>query len=104
MPEPQMSFSSATTGQTQAQQIAAVLALAQAKQLPMRVRIPFSLYDHDPVSRNYVNVKDAAWNLALPSEGLEVAHVERLIHTIGVCMAAIAREGSERVLEKLERP
>lgn len=101
-PEPVISL----TGQdrlTQREQISTVLGRAQEKREPLRVRLPFTLYDHG-AQRAYVFVRDAAWNLQLKSDQLTPEIIEQLIRTIGECMAAIARDGTEAVMQKLAPP
>ena len=85
----------------QREQIEQVLLRAQQKKEPVRVRLPFSLYDHD-VTRGYVFVRDATWNLQLPVDQTTPETIQALIHAIGRCLVAIAEQGSERVIEKLE--
>lgn len=100
MPEPQISLTSADRS-TQRQQIEEVLVRARAKGEPLRVRIPVHLYDYEE-SRSYIPVREAAWNLQLPSQDTTPEHLERLIYVLGQCVVAIAEKGSEAVLEMLE--
>lgn len=98
-PEPQIQL----TGQdrlSQREQIEGVLGRVKGKGEPLRVRLPFTLYDYD-TARGYTFVRDASWNLQLPSEHIVPETIERLIYTIGQCMTAIAREGTEKVLQKI---
>ena len=100
LPEPPISLISGADKLTQRQQIEEVLDRAKAKQEPVRVRLPFSLYDQAD-TRGYVFVRDAVWNLQLPSEQTSPETIEKLIHTIGQCIVAIASEGSDAVIAKL---
>lgn len=84
---------------SQREQITQVLGWAQEKGQPVRVRLPFTLYDTD---RSYVFIRDATWNLELPSAALTPETIEQLIQTIGRCIVAIATQGSDAVLGKLE--
>lgn len=85
---------------SQREQIDQVLARAREKKEPVRVRLPFTLYDHD-TTRGYVFVRDATWNIQLPSEHLTADTIEQLIQTIGKCIVAIAQHGSDEVHEAL---
>ena len=98
-PEPQISLVNPDR-QTQRQQIEEVLARAQATGNLVRVRIPFSLYDTAD-TRGYVFLRDAVWNLQLPSELTTPETIEKLIATLGACIVAIASEGSDAVIKKL---
>jgi hypothetical protein len=100
-PEPPISLITFTDRLTQRQQIEEVLARAQAKGEPVRVRMPFSLYDAAD-TRGYVFLRDAVWNLQLPSELTTPEVIEKLIYTIGQCVVAIANEGSDVVIKKLQ--
>lgn len=84
---------------TRRDQIEAVIALAREKGEPIRVRLPLTLYGTP--QRGYIALKDAAWNLQLPTEQTTPEAIERLIHTIGKCLVAIAQDGSEEVLRRL---
>ena len=77
-------------------QIAEVVARAQEKREPIRVRIPFTLYDYAD-ARSYVFLRDAAWNLQLPVETTTPEAVEDLIQAIGACIVAIGTHGSRQV-------
>jgi len=98
--EPQISLVNPDR-QTQRQQIEEVLTRAQAKGDLLRVRIPFSLYDTTD-TRGYVFLRDAVWNLQLPSELTTPETIEKLIATLGACIVAIAAEGSDAVIKKLQ--
>ncbi len=97
----QITVTSGADKLTQREQIEQVLARAQAKQQPMRVRIPVTLYDHD-TTRGYVFVRDATWNLELPIAQTSAETIEQLIETLGACVVAIARDGSAAVREKVQ--
>lgn len=100
-PDPiQISVSSSADRLSQREQIDQVLARAREKKEPVRVRLPLTLYDHD-TTRGYVFLRDATWNLQLPSETLTPETVEQLIQTIGKCIVAIAQHGSDEVQEAL---
>lgn len=101
MVEPPISVSSAADRPTAREQIEDVLARARAKGDPLRIRLPFSLYDQQADSRTYVFIRDATWNLALPSEHATPETVEKLIYAIGRCIVAIANEGSDAIVAKL---
>jgi hypothetical protein len=99
--DPQISVISGASRLNQREQIEVVLARAQEKNEPVRVRIPFSMYDYDTESRTYMFIRDAVWNLQLPVEQTGPETIERLIATLGECIVAIAEQGSERVIQKL---
>lgn len=85
---------------TQREQIEKVLEFAKARNEPLRIRIPFSLYDME-AGRGYLFIKDASWNLQLPSNQTTPEHIEHLIRAIGECITAIAKEGTGNVLKRL---
>lgn len=97
-----ISVTSSADRLTQREQIMEVLQRAKEKGEPVRIRLPFSLYDYD-TTRTYIPIRDAAWNLQLPTAQTTPEMIEQLIVTIGKCLVAIAQEGSEKVIEKLER-
>lgn len=95
-----------TDRQSRADQIAEVLARVRAKGEPVRVRLPFTLYDYAD-ARSYVFLRDATWNLQLPGETTTPEAVEALIHALGVCIVAIATHGSgpvEAALAQVGQP
>lgn len=98
----QITVTSGSERRTQSEQIDQVLARAQEKHGPLRIRLPFSLYDYD-TTRGYVFVRDATWNLQLPSAQATRETIEELIEILGTCIVAIAQEGVETVRKKLER-
>lgn len=100
IPEPSISVTSPADRLTAHEQIEQVLERARVKGEPLRIRLPFSLYDQAD-SRTYVGVRDAAWNLALPSEHTTPETVEKLIDTIGQCIVAIAKEGCDTIVARL---
>lgn len=100
MAEPlQISVTSSADKLPQREQIEQLLQRAKDKAEPLRIRVPLTLYD----SKNYVFLRDAAWNLQLPAEQVSVEQIEQLIGAIGTCITAIARDGSAAVVEKLSR-
>lgn len=101
MPELQITVTSGQDRLSQREQIEQVLTRAQAKEEPFRIRLPLTIYDHADYSRSYLFVRDATWNLALPSAQITPETVEQLITTIGKCLVAIAQHGSEEVEESL---
>jgi len=94
---PQASLSVRTTAREQIEQ---AIQVARTRKQPLRVRIPFGLYNYG-AARGYTFVRDAAWNLTLPSEITEAAHIESYIQAIGRCIVAITEEGVDAVLDKL---
>jgi hypothetical protein len=84
---------------TSRQQIEEVLVRARLKNEPLRVRLPFTLYDHD-VTRTYVVLRDTAWNISLPQASVE--GVEDLIGTISLCLNEIILRGTASVRARLE--
>lgn len=78
-------------------------ARERAKDGILRVRLPLSIFDYTD-QRTHVYIRDAAWNLQLPLEHTTPDDIEQLIKVIGVCLTAVAREGAEKVKERLERP
>lgn len=99
----QISVTSSADRLSQREQIEQVLTLAQQKGKPILVRLPFTLYDHT-TARGYRYVRDATWNITLPIAQASPEQIEELIVTIGECLAAIAREGSEAVRRKVGEP
>lgn len=99
-PEPPISLITTADRLTQREQIEEVLARAKAKGEPVRVRMPFSLYDAAD-TRGYVFLRDAVWNLQLPSDRTSPETIEKLIYTIGQCVVAIAEKGSDAVIKRL---
>lgn len=102
MPDVQISVTSSTDRLTQREQIEQVIARAREKQEPVRIRLPFSMYDYT-AARGYEFLRDATWNLQLPCDQTTPETIEQLIETLGKCIVAIASEGSETVMAKLER-
>jgi hypothetical protein len=100
MAEPQIQITTPANRASAQDQILEVLERAKLKQDVFRIRIPFTLYEYG-VSRNYATVRDAVWNIAIPTDQVSVEYVETLIQTIGVCIAAIAKEGADVVVAKL---
>ena len=98
-----MTVSSSADRATQREQITQVLERNAAKGEPVRVRIPFTLYDAE-MNRGYQAIREAAWNLTLDGATTTPEIIEDLIATIGRCIVAIAQEGSIHVIERLERP
>lgn len=101
MPDPQILVTSPGDRPSAHDQIVEVLERARAKGEPVRVRIPFLLYDHDS-SRGYTTVRDTAYNMALPSAETTPEAIERMFEAIGKCIVLIAQEGSDAMLRKLE--
>jgi hypothetical protein len=97
---PQITITSKQDRPSPREQIDQILERARDKKEPLRIRLPFSLYDYSD-SRGYVQVSEAAWNLQLPAEETDSEMVMRLIETIGKCIVAIAAHGSEAVEEQL---
>lgn len=96
---PAISVTSGATRQTQREQLETHLAgVAERKEEVVRLRIPVTLYN--PPVRGYVDVRDGAWNLQLPA-GTTPEQIEDLIQAVGVCIDAIAKQGSAAVREKL---
>lgn len=69
---------------------------------PVRVRIPLTIYDIAD-SRTYIPIREAAWNLQLPIEQTTPETIERLIEVIGKVIVAVATEGSETILRRIEQ-
>lgn len=92
------------SGRTRREQIDTVLRSAvEHQETVVRVRIPVTLYDYssDNQNRNYTHLRDAAWNIQLPTSQTTPEVIEDLIEVLGQCMVAIAGEGSARVRERL---
>lgn len=101
MPEPlAITVTSGSERLSRREQIAEVLVRAVEKREPIRVRLPFTLYDHAD-SRSYVFLRDATWNLQLPVQQTTPEMIEDLIHAIGQCIVAIAQHGSAEVEDAL---
>lgn len=98
MSEPRMQLTSSATRPTRAEQITEILRTATQQGDVLRVRIPFSLYDHVPGNRKYVDLRDATWTIAMPLATTTVASVEAVIQAIGVSLAAITQHGPEAVI------
>ena len=95
----QISVVSGTDRETQREQIERMLQRAQTNKEPVRIRLPFTMYGKG--ERGYLFVRDATWNLQLPSEQTTPEAIEELIAAIGTCIVAIATEGSAQVCAKL---
>lgn len=96
----QITVTSGADRLSQREQIAQVLHRAQQRGEPLRIRIPFTLYDHAH-TRSYVFPRDATWNLQIPQATLTVENVQELIATLGKCITTIALHGSAEVDEAL---
>lgn len=99
MPDSITVTSTSTERRSRRDQIDRVLARAIARQQPVRIRLPVTFYDSGE-SRGYVQVRDASWNLQLPHT-TTAETIEELIQTLGMCIVAIAREGSQVVRERI---
>jgi hypothetical protein len=86
---------------TALEQIIATLALARAKGEPLRVRIPFGLYDYNQ-RRGYTFLRGVVWNMQLPSDQTTPESVEQLIQAIGECLVKVTELGSAEVLTRLQ--
>jgi len=86
---------------SQREQIQQVLQRAQQRNEPLRIRIPFTLYDH-AATRSYVFPRDATWNLQIPQQQLTVEMVQDLIATLGKCITAVAQHGSAAVFTAVQ--
>ena len=100
MQPPQISVSDRATRQ---EQIEEIFDRARAKGEPLRIRIPFGLYDYGP-SRSYVNLRDASWNLQLTLEDSTPQTINAMIETVGACITAISELGLEEVKKRLATP
>lgn len=80
---------------SQVEQLTAMLSQAHELQRPVRIRLPFTYYDH--TTRGYTQVRDAAWNLQLPVEQTTPETIAQLIAVLGQCIVAIAQHGSAEV-------
>lgn len=98
MPEPQISVTDRATRQ---EQIDEIVTRARSRGEPLRIRIPFSLYDYGP-TRSYVNLRDASWNLTLTLDTTTPETIDEMIQTLGECVNAIGRVGMEEVRKRLE--
>lgn len=97
----QISVSASTDRLTRREQIEQVLERARSKKEPIRVRIPFQLYDYD-TTRGYLNVRDASWNLTLPILQATPDTVEDLIAVIDKFVRALGELGARGTAERLE--
>lgn len=89
-----------TERETQREQIARLIQAAIEGQEPLRIRIPLAIYD---AKRNYVQIREAAWSLSMPSEGLQVEQVEEVIQAFDTIIAAIGRLTIAGVVDRLTR-
>jgi|SRR3972149_2742334 len=97
MPDPvPMTVTGGEERLTRRAQIEQVLARAQARAEPIRIRLPLTIYDYAD-NRSYAFLRDAAWNLQLPLDQVTPDTIEGLIRTIGACIVAIATHGSAAV-------
>ena len=94
---------SGTDRLSQREQIELVVARARERQEPIRVRLPFTLYEYS-TERAYTFVRDAVWNIQLPVTQTTPETIEKLIDTIGRCIVAIAQEGSDEIMRRLLEP
>lgn len=101
MPDPlPMTVVAGSNRPSRRDQIDDLIARAQARGEPIRLRLPLSFYDYSD-SRSYSFLRDAAWNLSLPSTDATPETIEALIRSLGACLVAIATHGSARVEEVL---
>lgn len=98
--EPQISLVSRAEKPSQRDQLEEVIRRARDRQEPIRLRLPLHFYDTEQ-GRGYTAVRDAAWNITLPSETTSPEAVERFIYTISRCLAALSELGTEQTLRKL---
>lgn len=98
--DPQIQLSTASLRQSRRDRIAEVIQLARDRKDPLRIRLPFTLYDYK-ANRGYAYLRDSTWNITLPSEELTPEQVENLIGTIDRFMIAVANHGSGTVDELL---
>jgi len=103
LPEPQIQVASGLDRPTQREQIDEIIARAQEKGGPVRIRLPLSVYNYAE-SRGYIELRDAAWNLQLSSEGLAPESVEALISAIHTFIRTLGEIGAAAVVERLQPP
>ena len=82
---------------TQHDAIDQIRTRAQATGQPLRVRIPVEIYNPLGPSRTYSGIPEASWTLRIPSDQVTTEQIQELIRVIGVCLAAVATHGSERI-------
>lgn len=99
MPDPQISVMDRLS---QRAQIETVLERARMKEEPLRVRIPLTLYEYD-AGRNYITLRDAIWNLQLPSETTTPEDVERVVEAMGVFIRCLGEDGVDETVAALTR-
>ena len=90
MPEPALSL--VNTRPDQREQLAGLIAVAQAAQDPVRIRVSLSVYDPSG-GRNYRDIRDAAWNLAMDSPSATPEHVQAVIGVLETCMNKLGEVG-----------
>lgn len=67
----------------------------------VRARVMVQIYD--PRDRNYSALRDAYWSLEMARPATNVARVEEIVLTLGLCMQLIGERGAVPVRELLER-
>lgn len=98
--EPQIQVASGLDRPTQREQIDDIIARAREKGEPVRIRLPLSLYNYS-TSRGYIELRDASWNLQLPSETLNPESVEQLIYAIHVFVRTLGDIGAAATVARL---
>lgn len=89
---------------TAREQIADVIERARQAGEPLRIRLPFTLYNYQK-NRTYEQVRDAVWNITLADvPPVTPEHVEGIIEALGKCVVALSEQGSEAVMRKLQEP
>jgi uridine phosphorylase len=107
-PETQIQVSSSAERQaekpTARQQIETVLERAQERGDPLRIRLPFTLWEYSE-KKTYVTLREAVWLLTVPSEGVggqsAVDAVEELIQAMDAWVKAVGSAGAGRMLKAL---
>lgn len=90
MSEPTLSV--VNTRPDQRDQLAGLIAAAQAEGDPVRIRVSLSVYDPSG-GRNYRDIRDAAWNLAMDSPSASPEHVQAVIAVLETCMNKLGEVG-----------
>lgn len=98
-PEPQIQL---LDKPTQREQIDEIIARAREKGEPVRIRLPVALYNYKE-SRGYVELREASWNLQLPSDTATPESVGTIIQAIDVFIRTLSEVGAAAVMERLQQ-
>jgi hypothetical protein len=100
MAEPPIQMASGLDRPTQRDQILEIIQRAQQKHDLVRMRLPLALYNYG-TSRGYTELRDASWNLQLPSENLQPEAIESIIAAVHLFIRTLAEVGATETMRRL---